>query len=100
LTTADLAGGLALGPGQPNPFGSSIRIPYRAPERAGAVRLEILDVAGGLVCSLFRGQLSPGDHDAVWDGRNADGRPAPAGLYFSVLQAGPARVSRRVLLVR
>jgi hypothetical protein len=33
----------------------------------------------------------------VWDGRTEDGRVAPTGLYFAVLEAGRSTLVKRLL---
>jgi flagellar hook assembly protein FlgD len=54
-------------------------------------------VSGREVRVLFHGEVAAGSHDAVWDGRDAAGRPLPAGTYFYELTAGGERMSRRMI---
>ncbi|MDM7916860.1 MAG: FlgD immunoglobulin-like domain containing protein [Candidatus Eisenbacteria bacterium] len=80
----DLPASLALRllPGQPNPLrsgGGVIRL--ELPERA-TVRVGVYDAAGRLVQRLAETDLAAGVHPFSWDGRDATGREAPAGIYW------------------
>jgi hypothetical protein len=83
----------------PNPFGARTRIEYDSP-RAGTVRIQIFDVSGQLVRTLFDGTAGAGTRSVEWDGLCDDGKPAPAGVYLYTLDAGGARSSGRMSLVR
>ncbi len=88
-----------LGPGLPNPFTLDLRIGFGLASPA-RVRLEVHDLAGRRVATLAEGWRPAGAHEALWDGRDAHGRPVPAGVYLAVLEAPGGRASRKVLRVR
>ncbi|MBM4118845.1 T9SS type A sorting domain-containing protein [bacterium] len=96
---AGLEAPLQLAPGHPNPFGSRTAIAYSLP-RAGWAELAIFDVAGRRVRALFAGPQPAGAGSAVWDGRDAAGHPAAAGLYFARLSTGGRRETQRLVLLR
>ena len=52
------------------------------------MRIEIYDITGRLVRTVFRGERAAGTYDAAWDGGDASGARAPEGIYL-------ARGSRR-----
>jgi len=79
----------------PNPFRTTARLRYDLSE-AGAVRLEILNLRGGLVRILENGARSPGVHHVVWNGRNERGLPVPAGSYFLRLAVPGAVMGERI----
>ena len=95
-----------VGVGDPAPprEGSALQV-FPQPARAGvrivtapwdaASRLEILDLSGRLVRRIegLGGSFT-------WDGRAADGRPAPAGVYLARVVAGAEVRSGRICLVR
>ncbi|MBI5837168.1 MAG: metallophosphoesterase [Candidatus Eisenbacteria bacterium] len=86
----------------PSPFrpaGGRLSLRYSLPASA-AVRLEVFDLSGRRVATLADGHQPPGEHSASWDGRDADGRVAAAGLYFAKLRAGGAERAARIVLVR
>ena len=45
-------------------------------------------------------ELAAGRHEAVWDGRDAEGRMAAAGAYFLRVRAGDKVVSAKVTRLR
>jgi hypothetical protein len=72
----------------PNPSTGAGRIRYVVrPEEAGqAVMVQIFDVGGRRIRTLAERPGSAGSHAVRWDGRDALGRPVPAGVYsFRVL---------------
>jgi choice-of-anchor B domain-containing protein len=74
-------------PNAPNPFASATTIPFLLAE-PGLVRVRILDLAGRVVADLASGDRTSGLHEVRWDGRQAGGGPAPAGVYWVEL-TGP-----------
>ena len=88
---------IALSPGYPNPFALATRLRFRIPEE-GPVRITVYDVTGRRVRSVVDERLPAGDHEAVWDGRNGNGRAVGAGVYFSVLEYGGTRRTRRLVV--
>ncbi len=54
------------------------------------VLVEVFDAAGRAVRRLHAA-AGPGLHPVTWDGRTADGTPAPAGTYFVRMRAGTER---------
>jgi hypothetical protein len=100
---ADAARGRILERACPNPMRGSVRIECRLGESAGEggpVSLEIFDSTGRFVRSLGQRPASPGRSFALWDGRNAQGRPAAPGAYFCRLKAGDAEDELRLVLLR
>jgi flagellar hook capping protein FlgD len=84
----------------PNPFVGSVRLEL-ALRVSGPVDLRLFDVLGREVRVLARGAwLEAGAHALAWDGRAADGRPAPAGVYFARLEAGGREELRAVVKLR
>ncbi len=71
----------------PNPGAGEVRIRWSL-AAVSPVDLAIFDAGGRLVRRDRLGALGPGPHEAAWDGRDADGKPAAAGVYFARLRAG------------
>ncbi|MBK9777433.1 MAG: hypothetical protein IPP62_13950 [bacterium] len=84
---------------QPNPSNPGTWLTCEMSARAD-VTLEIVDAAGRRVRRLWTGSLGPGSHRFHWDGRSADGRPAPAGVYVARLGLGGGWQARKLTLVR
>jgi hypothetical protein len=83
-----------LGSIAPNPARRGCEIAFSL-AREGEVRLEIFDVTGRRVRTLESGRLAAGAHLARWDGRDATGGVAGAGLYFAALTTPDGRVVAR-----
>ena len=90
---------LSLGSPFPNPFNPTVSIPYTVPE-AGHVGLTVYNVQGQVVRRLVDGTREAGTQTAVWDGRDAVGRPAASGVYLCRLTTTAGARVRRMLLVR
>lgn len=84
----------------PNPFQTSVTMEYSM-SIAGKATLEVFDVRGAHVTTLVDKAVPAGDHVAVWDGRDVEGRAQPSGVYFSRLTAqGTPAGTQRIVLVK
>ena len=86
---SDIPSRFSLGSGTPNPFSHGTDISFGVP-KAEPVRviLMVYDLHGRVVKTLVDGTLPPGRHTASWDGRQNEGGPAAAGIYFLQINAG------------
>jgi hypothetical protein len=82
----------------PNPFGARTSIRFTIKD-AGPVCLEVFNLKGQLVRTLVRETMQPGGHEAVWDGTDAKGRKAPAGVYYYRMTASGLAFSKKMLLI-
>jgi len=101
---------VAVGPGtereeyalraiKPNPFRTDVEFAFTL-GGAGSVDLAIYDVLGREVRAVAHGQrLEAGEQSLRWDGRDAAGREAGAGLYFVRLKTERATWTRTVARV-
>ncbi|MBN1826709.1 MAG: hypothetical protein JW958_10610 [Candidatus Eisenbacteria bacterium] len=88
-----------LFPNVPNPFNPLTTIRFELAERI-PVTLVVYDIRGRAVRTLENGVLSPGRHEAVWDGRDDAGRSVGSGVYFSRMTAGGRASVHKMLLIR
>jgi hypothetical protein len=65
----------------PNPFNSSTII-YYSLARGTEVRLEVLNIIGQSVRTLFSGYQPVGGYSMAWDGRNDCAQSVGSGIYF------------------
>ncbi len=91
----------------PNPAARGMAIGFHAPAALEHVTLRIFSADGRLVRTLLGGARAAGQGELSWDGETAEGRRAPAGVYFLRLDArevGGREVQRispaRLTLVR
>ena len=82
----------------PNPTTGNCRIRFYFPT-ASSVHIDLLDTEGRVVRSLWKGMVA-GEHQVTWDGRAANGRLLPAGIYWSRLRSGETHCQRSILIVR
>jgi hypothetical protein len=67
----------------PNPGRGEFSIPLLvSQEEEGHFELTVYDVRGRKASTLFDRHLEAGRHLLEWDGRDAEGRPVGAGIYF------------------
>jgi hypothetical protein len=84
----------------PNPFRAQVDVAFTL-GRPGAVDLAVFDVMGRQVRSVARAAwLAAGPQSLRWDGRDAGGREAGAGVYFVRLKTERATWTRAVVRVR
>lgn len=89
----------------PNPCvaGTTVRFAVGA-DVAGVgqarVRLAVVDARGRAVRTLDEEPRAAGSYEATWDGRDASGRRARAGVYWVRLLAGNRRLAQKLVLAR
>lgn len=83
----------------PNPFGVSTAIGLST-RAASQLTLEVFDVRGRKVRTLFTGYRDAGEHSFQWDGTDADGRRVSAGVYYYRLQTTESVSVRKMVLLR
>jgi hypothetical protein len=87
-------GMLSMAAPSPNPCSGTASVLYNIPS-PGVAELSVFDLSGRTVATLSSGQLTAGEHTAVWDTSRA-----PAGLYVVRLDAGSGSVSQKLMVVR
>ena len=100
------SGGLPLTPvayslsqNYPNPFNPETEIEYSI-QQLSEVRLEIFNILGERVHTIFNGKQDAGVYRAVWDGRTSKGFKAASGVYIYRLTANKYSASKKMILVR
>jgi hypothetical protein len=86
----------ALGPVSPNPFRDAAMISYSAPQ-AARVSIDIYDVHGRLVQTVYNGQVEAGTHHVTWDGRDSAGSKVARGVYFCRMNAGEFSATEKMV---
>ena len=111
--------GFTLGQNYPNPFNPETRIPFELHEALFSdggtvvVSMRILNVLlqpvgspvalnhiSGQVPLIDLEYLSPGRHEAYWDGLDQFGREVASGIYFVQLTVNGVRVQKRIYVAK
>jgi hypothetical protein len=92
-----VASGLTLAVPWPQPASVSVRSRLTL-ARAGAVTVDVLDVAGRVRRTLGATTWPAGGHDVTWDARDDAGHKMPTGIYFLRARAGRTTVSQRIVI--
>ncbi len=83
---------------RPNPFNPSTRIVLTL-AHAGPLSLDVYDVRGRLMRTLYGGRQEPGVHEFVWNGRDDLGRECASGNYLVRMRAGVYEKTQKIVLV-
>ncbi len=84
---------------QPNPFNPTthLMVKNRVPGRG---RLVIYDMLGKAVRNFELGDLSPGDHQVIWDGKDDRGGELSSGLYFARFRCGNEEAMMKMIKLK
>ena len=83
----------------PNPFKDLVTIDFAVGAPA-EVALAIYDVGGRRLRDLAVGTYPAGAHSITWDGKDSEGHPVGAGIYFYRFSSGPHRETGKLSLLR
>ncbi|MEZ5063848.1 MAG: M12 family metallo-peptidase [bacterium] len=84
---------------QPNPFVGRTSVSFSM-HQDGDVKVAVYDAAGRLVTTLLDGRRDVGAHVLQWNGRDAAGTAAAAGVYFVRLETAEGVQTTRTLLLK
>jgi len=90
---------LALHQNYPNPFNPTTAISFELPQSTH-VQLQILNLLGQAVATLLDENISAGQHQTEWNGRDYGGREVASGVYFYRLTAADRTLVRKMVLLR
>jgi flagellar hook assembly protein FlgD len=84
----------------PHPARGDARLAFVLPRSVeGGATLRLLD-AQGRVLRQWMTTATAGPHEIAWDGRDAQGAAAAAGVYFAQLRVAGVERGQRVVFVR
>jgi len=86
-------------PAYPNPFNPSTTISYGL-DTDSYVTIEIYDITGKLISTLFNEEQPQGWYTLIWNGTNQHGTQVPAGLYLSRIIAGNDVRTNKLMLLK
>ena len=83
----------------PNPFNPTTTISLNLPIDQN-VSLEIFNIKGQKVTTIYSGKLDKGKHSMVWNGTNSSNKAVASGVYFYKLQTADETFNRKMLLMK
>jgi hypothetical protein len=88
----------------PNPFNPRTALRVRLSDdviaRGEKVTVRVYDVTGALVRDLFAGVPAGPDLEISWDGKDGKGRQTASSTYFGVVEAGGAKMTTKLLMIK
>ena len=78
----------------PNPFNPVLNINFDI-AWSGITQVNILDISGSHIETLYSGFLQSGSHDMSWNAESV-----PSGVYFISLKLGDKRLTEKVVLLK
>jgi len=89
----------AISQNYPNPFNLQTMIKYQLPEKAH-VKIELFNLLGQRVRTLFNEEIKAGYHQVSWDGLDDFQNTAASGVYIFRLQANQFVSNRKLVILR
>jgi hypothetical protein len=86
--------GYRLAQNYPNPFNPSTTIEFAIPE-ATNILIEVYNILGQKVATVYEGHTNAGQYSVVFDARNL-----PSGVYVYTLRSGSFHKSKQMILIK
>lgn len=84
----------------PNPCKPATTIRYSIPIKSN-VTLEVYDLKGGLINTLYSGVRNPGHYNVMWNGKFNDGKIAASGIYLYKLSTDKEKeITKHLILIK
>jgi hypothetical protein len=92
-------GKISLGNNYPEPFNGNTVIPVEI-DKYTEIDLNIYNMLGRKITSLYQGTLSPGKHNFSWNGQINNGAFAASGSYFVRMKAADRFYTRKITFLK
>ncbi|KAA3636002.1 MAG: T9SS C-terminal target domain-containing protein, partial [Calditrichaeota bacterium] len=83
----------------PNPFNPTTTISFSLPQ-SGNAQLEVFNLLGQKIKTIFDGQADAGLNTVTWDGTNNSGQTVASGIYFYRLTADNYSDTKKMTLLK
>jgi len=83
----------------PNPFNPTTSIMFSTPIKQ-MVKIEIFDLQGRLINTIYEGIAQPGEHTVRWEANDYDHNSIPSGVYFYRLSSENYYKTRKMLYLK
>lgn len=89
----------ALNQNYPNPFNATTIINYALPVDSD-IRLEVYNILGQKVATLYDGQQKAGYHTMTWSGASTSGETVATGLYMYKLVTSEKTLIKKMMMLK
>jgi len=83
----------------PNPFNGETRIRFSNSHKQH-FSLEIYNILGRKVTTLFDQEATVGDHDVIWNGQSKNGKQQATGVYFVKLKSATGSRTTKLIYLK
>ena len=83
----------------PNPFNPVINLELNIKVQE-YLKLDIYDIRGGHIKTLFNGYASGGVNNKLWDAKNKLGQTVPGGIYLCVMKTQYSTTNQKIIYVK
>jgi len=91
----------SLGQNYPNPFNPTTTIEFYNPETAPAdATVEVFNIIGQRVKTIFDGPALPGVNRVIWDGKDDNEHSVATGIYFYRLKTDRITDTKKMMLLK
>ncbi|MDP8204180.1 MAG: FlgD immunoglobulin-like domain containing protein, partial [Candidatus Tenebribacter mawsonii] len=84
----------------PNPFNPTTTISFSVTQNSDFVTLEIFNIKGQKVKTLYKGIAEEGKHSVIWEGKDTNGKSVSSGIYFYKLKTNSKELTRKMLMLK
>jgi len=83
----------------PNPFNPEVNISFSTATNNN-VKINIYNIRGQKITTLYDGKLSAGQHTFHWNGKDSNGRSAASGIYLLRVESGNEHHTLKMILMK
>jgi len=84
----------------PNPFNPTTTISFSVTQNSDFVTLEIFNIKGQKVKTLYSGSAVEGEHTMIWEGKDTSNKQVSSGIYFYKLKTNNKELTRKMLMMK
>jgi len=84
----------------PNPFNPTTVIEFSIPTGQAEVDLDVFNVLGQHVITLFEGRYPAGEYQVTWDATDKNGKRVATGVYLYRLRVDDERKTKKMLFLK
>ena len=84
----------------PNPFNPTTTISFSVTQNSDFVTLEVYNIKGQKIKTLYKGIAEEGKHLVIWDGKDTNDKSVGSGIYFYKLKTNNKELTRKMIMIK